>query len=298
MAIYKPDGTTLVAPLGFFQPGNGTPSVQLPVTGTYSIIIDPYNTVAGNVTLTLSQDLSPSISINGPLVTLTNRAGQNARLSFDGTAGQWISLGLTDSTIGAPACCNTSTIAILKPDGTTFLSPLGFFGFNPITTTQSMQLPVSGTYTLVVDPYNAVAGNVTITLSEDLSPPLSINGPPAVLDFDRIGRNSRIYFSGNAGQRVSLGLSNTTISAVGCCATSTVAIFNPDGTTLLGTFGFFQRGGGTPTVQLPVTGTYLIVVEPYNNMLGSVTLHLSEELTPPISINSAPVVLSPSGPRI
>jgi YD repeat-containing protein len=292
MAIYKPDGTTLVAPLGIFAAGNGTPSVQLPVTGTYSIIIDPYNTVAGVITLTLSEDLQPSISINGPLVTLTNKAGQNARLTFTGTAGQWISLGLTDSTIGAPACCNTSTFAILKPDGTTFLSPTGFFGFHPITTTPSMQLPVSGTYTMVVDPYNAVAGNVTITLSEDLSPSLTINGPPAVLDFDRIGRNSRIYFSGNAGQWITLGMSNTTISAADCCATSTVNIFKPDGTNLLMHHGFFSSGGGTPSLQLPVTGTYLIIVEPYNNMIGGVILHLSEDLSPPISIGGPAVLLT------
>ena len=292
MAIYKPDGTTLVAPLGFLQAGNGTPSVQLPVTGTYSIIIDPYNTVAGNVTLTLSEDLQPSISINGPVVTLSNRAGQNARLTFTGTAGQWVSLGVTDSTIGAPFCCNTSTFAILKPDGTTFLSPTGFFGFHPITTTESMQLPVSGTYTMVVDPYNAVAGNVTFTLSEDLSPALTINGPPVNLDFDRIGRNSRMYFSGNAGQRVSLGMSNTTISAVDCCATSTVNIFKPDGSPLLLFHGFFARGGATPTLQLPATGTYLLIVEPYNNMIGGVTLHLSEELSPPISIGGPAVLLT------
>jgi YD repeat-containing protein len=294
MAIYNPDGTTLVAPVGWFafQPGGGTPPAQLPATGTYTIVFDPYNTVAGNVTLTLSQDLSPPISINGPPVTLTNRPGQNARMVFNGNAGQWISLGLTDSTIGAPGCCNTSTIAIYKPDGTPFLGPTGFFGFHPITTTDSLQLPTSGQYTMVVDPYNGVAGNVTITLSEDLSPPISIDGPSVTLNFDRIGRNSRLYFSGNAGQRISLGLSNSTISAVGCCATSKVWIFNPDGTTLLENFGFFQRGGGTPTLQLPATGTYLIIVEPYDNMLGSVTLTLTQELAPPISINGAPVVLS------
>ena len=292
VAIYKPDGTTLLAPFSFYQVGGGTPSVQLPTTGTYSIVVEPLNNGFGNVTITLSEDLSPPISINGAPVTLTNRAGQNARLFFSGSAGQWVSLATSDSTIGAPACCTTSTMAILKPDGTTLQAPLGFYSSSPVTTTPSLQLPVTGTYSILVDPYNAVAGNVTLTLSEDLSPPISINGPPVVLQFQRVGQNARLPFSGTAGQWVSVGMSDTTISAPGCCTTSTVAILKPDGTELLAPFGFFQVGGGTLSVQLPTTGTYSIVVKPFNNLVGQVTITLSEDLSPPISINGPPVTLT------
>lgn len=293
VAIYKPDGVTLLLqPFDFYQVGGGTPSVQLPSTGTYFIAVEPWNNTFGSVTLTLSEDLSPPISINGPLVTLTNRIGQNARLLFSGNSGQWISLGITDSTIGAPSCCTTSTVAIYNPDGTQLLSPTGFFGFNAITTTQSLQLPTSGTYTLVVDPYKAVAGNVTITLSEDLAPPISINGPPVVLTLNRVGQNTRVPFSGNAGQWISVGTSDTTISAVPCCATSTVAIHKADGTTVLAPEKFYASGGGTPSVQLPATGSYWIAVESFNDILGNVTLTLSEDLSPPISINGPPVTLT------
>ena len=289
VTIYNTDATTLLAPFGFSKDGGGTPSVRLPVTGTYSIVVDPWEQIVGGVTLTLSEDLSPPISINGPPVTMTNRAGQNERLFFSGTAGQWISLGVSDTTIGGVTlCCGASTVAIYKPDGTTLLEPLAFYQSNPITTTPSFQLPVTGTYLLLVDPYNAVAGNVTITLSEDLSPPFSINGPPRVLEFARVGQNSRVLFSGGAGQWVSLGMSDSTISSP---HPGTVTVYKPDGSTLLGPVNFFQSGGTTQSFQLPTTGTYVIIIEPFNNLLGSVTLTLSEDLSPPISINGPPVVL-------
>jgi hypothetical protein len=289
VAIYKPDGTTLLTPYQFYQAGAGTPSVLLPTTGTYSFIVDPYNAVAGNVTITLSEDLSPPISINGPAVILTNRVGQNARLLFSGSAGQWVSVGASDTTIGAVNCCTTSTVAIYKPNGTTLLTPYQFYQAG--AGTPSVQLPTTGTYSIVVDPYNAVAGNVTITLSEDLSPPISINGPALVLT-NRAGQNGRLLFSGSAGQWVSVGAGDTTIGAVNCCTTSTVAIYKPDGTTLLTPYQFYQAGAGTPSVQLPTTGTYSIVVDPYNAVAGNVTITLSEDLSPPISINGPALVLT------
>ncbi len=289
VAIYKPDGTALLTPLQFYQP-IGTNSLQLPATGTYTILVDPYLAVAGNATLTLSEDLSQSIIINGPQVTLMNRAGQNERVSFSGNAGQWISLAVTDVTIAAPTCCTFTTLAIYKPDGTTLLAPITIPAAG--ITTQSIQLTATGTYTIFVDPYNAVAGNATITLSEDLSPPISIDGPPVVLTFNRVGQNSRLLFSGNAGQWVSVGTIDSTISATGCCSSSTVALYKPDGTQLLAPFVFYSFGGGTPSVQLPVTGTYAMVVEPFNGMLGSVTLLLNQDLSPPISINGPAVTLT------
>ena len=288
VSILKPDGTTLLAPFDFYQAGAGTPSVQLPVSGTYAIFVDPLNGLAGNATITLSEDLSPPISINGPAVVLTNRVGQNARLLFSGNAGQWVSVGVSDTTIGAASCCTTSRVSILKPDGTTLLAPFDFYQVG--AGTPSVQLPVSGTYAIFVDPLNAVAGNTTITLSEDLSPPISINGPPVTLT-NRPGQNTRLFFSGNAGQWVSLGVSNTTIGAPSCCTTSTVAIYKPDGTTLLAPLGFFQGGTATASLQLPVTGTYMLVVDPYNAVAGNVTLTLSEDLSPPISINGDSVSL-------
>jgi hypothetical protein len=289
VSILKPDGTTLLSLVQFYTVGNGTPSVQLPTTGTYAIFVDPYNAVSGTATISLSEDLSPPISINGAAPTLTIRPGQNGRLLFSGSAGQWVSVGVTDATAAAVNCCTTSTVSILKPDGTTLLSPVQFYSVG--NGTPSVQLPTSGTYAIFVDPYNAVTGTATITLSEDLSPPISINGPAQTLTH-RPGQNGRLFFTGTAGQRVSVGMGDPTIGAVNCCTTSTASILKPDGTTLLSPVQFYSVGNGTPTVVLPVSGTYAIFVDAYNAVSGNVTVTLSEDLSPPISINGPPVVLT------
>src|SRR5262249_50939207 len=205
VSILKPDGTNLLSPFQFYSVGGGTPTVVLPTTGTYSIFVDPYNGVSGNATVTLSEDLAPAISINGPPVILTNRAGQNAQMFFTGTTGQWITLGVTDTTIAAPSCCTTTTVAIFKPDGSALMGATGFY--QPGLATASMQLLASGTYSLVMDPYNAIAGDTTLTLSEDLATTITVNAAETPLTF-RAAQNGTISFNGTSGQQITVHLTN------------------------------------------------------------------------------------------
>jgi hypothetical protein len=291
IAIYKPDGTPLASPLGFGTAGNGTATQVLPVTGTYTVVVDPYYANVGNGTLSLSEDLANPIEINGPPLTLTFRAGQNARLPFDGTAGQQVSVGIGGVTIGAPNYYDVGSIAIYKPDGTLLASALGFGTAGNGTATQV--LPVTGIYTVVVDPYNANAGNGTVSLSDDLANPIEINGPPLTLSF-RPGQNARLPFDGAAGQRVSVGISGVTIGAPNYYNYNlgTIAIYKPDGTALASPLAFANEGNGTATQVLPVTGTYTVVVDPYGANAGNGTISLSEDLANPITINGPPLTLS------
>src|SRR5258707_496809 len=156
VAIYKPDGTVLLSPFAFPNGGNGTPSQVLPVTGTYSIMIDPYAARTGNVTVTLSGDLSRPIIINGPSVALTFQSRQNARLTFDGTASQQVTVGLTNNTIG------TVTVNLLKPDGSQLtVSTSSATSFN----LASQTLPLTGTYTIDIDPSGGNTGSIVVSVT-------------------------------------------------------------------------------------------------------------------------------------
>jgi hypothetical protein len=75
--FFNPDGTALQTPFEFDQNGHGTPTQVLPVTGTYSILLDPYYANVGNVTVHLSEDLASTININDSPVALNLRPGQN-----------------------------------------------------------------------------------------------------------------------------------------------------------------------------------------------------------------------------
>src|SRR5207253_2922278 len=96
------------------------------------------------------------------------------RLTFNGTAGQRVSA-LFAPTNGTFYC--SGTLAILKPDNTTAGS-VGFCGgsgfLEPVT------LPVTGTYTLLVDPYIQSSGSGNVNLYDvppDVAASLTIGGP-------------------------------------------------------------------------------------------------------------------------
>jgi hypothetical protein len=136
------------------------------MTGTYTILVDPQGADLGSMTLNLYDvppDLTGTIAIGGGPVSLTlaPTPGQNATLTFNGTATQRVSLRLSNVTIGNTSCCG-ARISILKPDGTTVVPPIlvGTFGAT-ITAT----LPVTGVYSIGIDPQQAYLGGITLTLN-------------------------------------------------------------------------------------------------------------------------------------
>ena len=122
VSILNPNGTRLVNPIAVASGQVLMDAKTLPTTGTYTIVVDPYQTAAGTVTLTLFDlppDVSATATLGGPAVTLTTvAAGQNARALFTGTAGDGVIV-----RIGPANCCSTS-VSVLKPDGTTLVGPV------------------------------------------------------------------------------------------------------------------------------------------------------------------------------
>ncbi len=166
VSIWKPDGSNLVYPTLVGTTGGFLDTRVLPVSGMYTVLVDPQSTSLGSMTLTLSDvppDASGSIVAGGAPASLMlgPTPGQNAALRFDGTAGQRISLRLTNVTIGTSACCGTR-ISLTKPDGTNVIPP-ALVGTTGATMTAT--LPVTGQYSILVDPQGANTGGLTLTLS-------------------------------------------------------------------------------------------------------------------------------------
>jgi hypothetical protein len=79
-------------------------------------------------------------------------------VSFEGVAAQRTALAVNDVTIGTSTCCG-ALVSVRKPDGPTLVGAT-FFGTNGKTLTTT--LPLSGTYSIVVDPQNAATGRVAV----------------------------------------------------------------------------------------------------------------------------------------
>ncbi len=264
--IYKPDGSTLASNLNVGTAGAFFDTMTLPVTGTYTIFVDPNTYLTGNMTLALYDvtDFTGTITIGGSAVAVTiSTPGQNGQITFSGSAAQKISLRITGVTIGS-----STTVTIFNPNGTTlasFTAASSAGGWLDATT-----LPASGTYTIFMNPPSTYTGNATLALYDvvDINGSITPGGTAVTAQLTTPGQNASYTFNGSAGQRVSLNLTGVTISGI------KVYIYKPDGSTLASNLNVGLAGAFFDTMTLPVSGTYTIFVDPSSYPTGNITLTL------------------------
>lgn len=268
ISVYKPDGNVLASIGGFI---GGSPFIdvqQLPVTGTYTILVDPESTITGSLNMTVHNisHITGSTSIGGSsVVSNLSTPGQNATLTFSGTASQKVSFVCTSSSIA------NSAVKVIKPDGTELFQATMF------TTNKVIGVPVlptTGTYKLIIDPQSANTGSMTTTLydaadaGETLTP-----GTSAAINITVPGQQAVYSFTGTSGQRISL--QTTSVWNI----LGTIAIKKPDGSMLYSINPFISGNKFSDQILLSATGTYTVVVDPDNDSLcgGSVIVHDSSD---------------------
>jgi YD repeat-containing protein len=297
--IKKPDGTNLTSASLCSAAGFFDTQVQ-PVTGTYTILIDPGTTNVGSETLLLYDvpaDVTASITPGGASVTLTTTTpGQNGRATFDGTANQRVSLKVTGVSLTG-GTNNWVTVSIKKPDGTTLawdvFSSSG--GFIDVQT-----LPATGTYTVLADLSDTSTGSVTLTLYDvpaDVSVSITPNGTPTTITNTTPGQNGVATFTATANQRVSLNINTVSLTG-GAHNWVTISIKKPDGSTLVSNV-FASSGGFIDMQTLTTAGTYTILVDPADSSVGSVTITLNDvpaDATGTITVGGSALTLTTTVP--
>src|SRR5207248_1855563 len=150
VTILKPDGTALTLSLLVGTAGGFVDAVTLPVSGTYSITIDPQAAATGSATLTLydvPSDATAAVTVGGAGATInTSVPGQNGAVTFGCTAGQAVTVHLTGVTYGQVK------VSLRNPDGSVLVAPRLI-----LTTSGSFAAttPATGTCTIVLDPNQA-----------------------------------------------------------------------------------------------------------------------------------------------
>ena len=164
VGILKPDGSSLLLGTLFGTSGGFVDTKVLPVNGTYTIVLDPQGMDVGSATATLYDvppDVTGSLTVGGPGVNMSlGTPGQNATLTFSGTAGQRVTVRASNVTLGTSTCCSF-VLSLKRPDGVTVASTLLGTNGGAVSATPS----VAGTYSVVVDPQLAASGSVALTAS-------------------------------------------------------------------------------------------------------------------------------------
>ena len=113
-------------------------------------------------TLTLSEPVTGTVTIDGPPVSVTlNRPGQDARLTFEGTAGQQVSLGVSEVSFGTSFA--SVIVSIFSPEETTLASEGMDVSGGDI---DSVPLPDTGTYTVRVNPQGTPTASLALTVTQ------------------------------------------------------------------------------------------------------------------------------------
>jgi len=266
VSILAPSGVSLAST--FIGTGGGAvDATTLPVTGSYTINVAPFASSTGSMTVQLFDvlsDVSANATPGGPPVTVSTTApGQNARISFFGSANQRISVSITNATF------QFAQLSIVKPDGTT-LGNARFIGPGA-TFLDTITLPTAGTYAVFLDPNGSATGSATVQIYDvppDAGGPITPSGAPATVNTTVPGQNARLTFAATAGQRVSLRISNVSYTS------ATAQLLDPNGNPVGGSVLFGTGGGFVDTRTLPSTGNYSIAIDPPNSTTGSATFAL------------------------
>ena len=248
---------------------DSVPLPSSPASGTYTVLVDPSGINAGSITVTVYDlgvaDPAASViaSLPGTQTVTTSSPGVNGGVTFPAVTGHKVSVKMTGSTFA------TVVLRLLKPDGSqlglaaTYRAATGFV--------DALDVPTTGTYTLVVDPTGVSMGTASFTvydIATDAGGPLNLPTPaPAsatgTATITTPGQNALITFTGAIGQRVAVAISSSTLSG------GTMSILRPGG-SVLKTTGL-SKTAFLDAATLDAAGTHTLKLDASDASIGTVT---------------------------
>ncbi len=289
VTILNPNGSILYS--GVIGVGSGLiNSVALPTTGLYTFVLAPISVGTGSADMVMwefSEQTGTTLTPSVPALVNINTPGQDAQLTFNGNAGQFVSVQISNSTFPNEYFGETVNVTILNPNGSILYSGVTGVGSGFIN---SVALPTTGTYNLVFAPINGGTGsaNITIWVFNELTGTITPTIPYNIA-INIPGQAALLTFSGVASQIASVQISNSTFPNEYFGETTNISILNPGGSILYS--GVIGVGSGSISpVTLPATGTYTLVFAPMDGGIGSATALLT--LTYPnvtMSANLVPI---------
>ncbi len=264
--------------------GTRDPDLTLPATGSYAVVLLPYQTSTGSANVTVYdvppdavQFITPTPS-PGTAVTLTTTSPcQNGRAYFAGTGGQRISVKFTS------ASSDQATAMLNGP----VIGPPDIFPGGCVTNgcfLDAMTLSRDGEYYLLLNPSTTVTGTFGFTVYDvqDVGQPsLPVTATnPANVALNTPGQNAKLPITGTStGQQITVHVTANSFTGSNCWVT--VALLDPNGTPLTSVSPYTMPSSCTPTFDLApkVVGnpptTYSVSIDPAGPNTGSLSVRVS-----------------------
>lgn len=304
ISIISPDGVSVTSaplrnywfnfPPPDYYPSSGIPGIPsasfawietlvLPVTGSYTVLIDPTDSSTCGISPQYSfgatarlSDVAPdttgTLTTSGiPLPIEFSAPGQNAKPSFSSAAGLRVSLRALQS----QSTEILSNLTVIKPDNTNLTtSTVGFDRF-----LEPMVLPMNGVYTVLLDPQFNKTRATTLYAYEmppDVTGSVSVGGPSFTVQIVVPGQNADLSLSTSSTQTVTIYANENTIRDVlntNNFSFVDITLLNSSGGVVASTTT--QVAFWSFTVNNLAAGNYTIKVDPRGALTGSVKISVS-----------------------
>jgi hypothetical protein len=154
--VYRPNGWTYTSAVCYqsSSPGCSLSLLNLPDTGTYQVVVQPGGAVSASYTLTLSSNVTGTLS-STPLALSLDAPGRQGWPSFTATAGQ--NLAVTTSSIATTPSGKQVTMTVYNASG-------GYIGGATSTTGSTLNLTnlAAGTYNVLLMPADAATATLNV----------------------------------------------------------------------------------------------------------------------------------------
>ncbi len=214
------------------------------------------------------QDLLLPISLGGAaVVAASSSRGQRIRFTFDGTAGQTLSLQTSNSLPNSTYAWLLDTVG----NSTIFSGPLTTLTLGR-TGRHTIMFTNDGDVVGTVSAQVSVTGVLPSTKPPDITTSAVVDGPTASVTTTSAGQDALFTFPGVAGQRVYIATTAPFVKR---------RLFAPDGSEL--GHNVLLSIPADAVVGLPTTGTYVLAIDYSENTIGVSTVKIST--VPPDTIS-------------
>ena len=271
--ILNPDGTTLASSSAVCA-GSIVGPVELPTSGTYTVVVDPYGTNTGQVTVAVHDvvDVTGSLTLGQAVNVVLDTPGQRGMWTFMGTLNQRVSAVLHTSTFSNCLVYHAFKIVSGAGPNGPVIGTIGSLCAGAIV--EPLTLPASGVYTLVVDPAGSLTGQAAVAAYDvvDVTGPLAF-AQPVVGPLMTPGQRGVWTFTGRRNQRVSSAILSSTVTTCNVFYHTLTIVAGPSaaGPVVGSTTGACQ-GTMLDPVTLPADGLYTVVFDPWGSSVGHVTV--------------------------
>lgn len=232
-----------------------TPGGLTASSGDLYVPPSPFTVAQVGYTVRASFGIATTVSIAS-----ANKVGL---LIFDAQAGHSVSINLASPSF------SSCSYQIYKPDNTAFGNSATCSSASFL---DAQTLPVSGTYTVLVNASAGSSGSGVFTIydSSDITAMLTPGGSPFTVTTTAPGQNARLNFFGYQNQHVSITLSGSNLSN---CA---LTVINPDTSLLVNSTNCSNSTTFVEVPYLPERGNYTIKIDPGSTTTGTITVKLND----------------------